>query len=291
MDKKHTKRQHFVPRFLLKRFSFNGGEVYVFDRKSNKIFSANINTICYENDLYEEKWRNSNPVLGKYVLDNRLENYFTDVEGKASSLFKSVSERCLKKERQIILSKSEREILTEFVATLYLRNPANLYSIRDYYKGVEGEVQVRELIQMVDVLFEKLNWGSSESLIEFSKVSSMFNSDIDDSPLKVESERIIKLKYYYWYSPDNLFITSSFPMHIVSTDGERFDRIILPISPSLAIVLFYSQLPYTTEGLVLTPRYNDLLATMKIYTKTYPVEIARFFISNNMDYLSRLSWN
>ena len=57
MKKQHTTKQHYVPRFLLKQFSGDDNHVFVLNRTNNKIWRKSVDSICYENDIYDEKWK------------------------------------------------------------------------------------------------------------------------------------------------------------------------------------------------------------------------------------------
>lgn len=50
---KLTKRQHFVPRTYLKRFTFKGDSIWCFSREGNSIFSSSIEDICVSRYFYE----------------------------------------------------------------------------------------------------------------------------------------------------------------------------------------------------------------------------------------------
>ena len=78
MNKQHTAKQHYVPRFLLKQFSSDENHVFVLNRMINKTYRTTADSICYANDIYDEKWKDAIEELGKYVLDNQIEEYLAD---------------------------------------------------------------------------------------------------------------------------------------------------------------------------------------------------------------------
>ena len=137
----HTKRQHYVPQFLLRNFSTNSKTVYVWDRRKEKGFSTSLDNICYETDLYEVKWRNNKPELGEYILDNKIEKEFSILEGKTATLFKDISQK-IKTSNKILLSENQKEVLIEFITTLYLRNPVKMAEIKAQYDDVDTEPQM-----------------------------------------------------------------------------------------------------------------------------------------------------
>lgn len=99
-NQNHTKRQHYVPQFLLKNFSVDGKRVTVWDRKQRVFFESGVKDICCLDDLYEVKWKDSNPKLGTYVLDNKLEKEFSQAEGSASSVIKHIIEKPMVQRRE-----------------------------------------------------------------------------------------------------------------------------------------------------------------------------------------------
>lgn len=86
--KQHTERQHFVPCFYLDCFSDEDGYVYVLDVEKEQIRKQNIKDICVVKNLYETKWENANKSLGKYVLDNQVEQGLSRLESRTSPILK-----------------------------------------------------------------------------------------------------------------------------------------------------------------------------------------------------------
>lgn len=288
MSEPHTKRQHFVPQFLLKNFSMDGKRVIVWDRKQRVFFETGVKDICYLDDLYEVKWKDSNPKLGTYVLDNKLEEEFSQTEGRASSVIKHIIERANGTETRIIFNKEEKSIIYDFVTVLYLRNPAKMAEIQDYYDGVENEPGFDTMRRGTEYIFEQWGWGSPKSIFEYSIKSTIFSKEVDGSPYKVEFERISALRYVFWRSKNEKFVTASFPMHIVSFDKENFDRIVIPISSSLSLVLFRGDFPGLEEGIILDPDDNVIEFNMKWFMKTYSIANARFFIAKDEKSIKQL---
>ena len=289
MKKQHTTKQHFVSKFLLKLFSYDGKHVYVLDRKqNNKIYKKNIDNFCYENDIYDEKWVDTIEQLGKYVLDNKIEDYFADLEDKIAPVLKEVNKKAANGERNIRLSEDNLHLLFEFMATLYLRNPYIFKGILDYYNGVENEPEVDAVLQATEYLFDIFKWGSPKALLAFSKKIGIISNDITGSPYNVVYERISNMKYVFWYSERGDFVTSSFPLHIMAADGEHAERIMMPVSDKLVVVLF-DPLPFPyAEGIVIDMDSNILNWNMALYFKSYSKEMAHFFIAKNEESLKRL---
>lgn len=279
----HTTHQHYVPEFLLKRFSTNGKEIYEWDRRKNQIRRKDANSSCVVNDLYEEKWNAANPRLDKYVLDNQLEKYFTELEGRTATLFRKIDHEILIGSDKVVLNEAESKLLTEFITTLYLRNPLFLTWNKKYYQGVDEEPQVKPVIELVEELFDKSGLGSAQSLIKHSITLTAFSKEIEGSPYNVEYNMIKEMRPLYWYSEDSLFVTSSFPLQFVVSDSKQYDRILLPISSHVAIVLF-RELPFLTEeGMVLKPGRIGIINNMKLFLGKFFSDFARFVIGESED--------
>ena len=118
MSKQHTVKQHYVPRFLLKQFSSDENHVFVLNRMLNKTYRTSADSICYENDVYDEKWKDVIEELGKYVLDNQIEEYFADLESKTSPLVKHIIVLIESGTHNVKLSKEEHDIISEFIKVI-----------------------------------------------------------------------------------------------------------------------------------------------------------------------------
>src|SRR5574344_1167297 len=69
-----TKKQHYVPQFLLKNFTPNGESIFCYDKIENRISMRKIDNVACENYFYETTDR---PV-------NEIENKLSTIEGKTS---------------------------------------------------------------------------------------------------------------------------------------------------------------------------------------------------------------
>lgn len=289
MKKQHTKRQHYVSEFLLRQFTYNGSDAYILDKEqNNKIFNQNVHNVCFQKDLYEQKWEDSNEKLGTYVLDNQIEDGFAKLEVDVSVIFRRIIQVIRSGEASIELSNQERVCIAEFVATLYLRHPYVMKNILEYYEGVEKEGAVKNLLAVIEYIFEKMELGSAQSLFEYSKKAGIFNKDIEDSPCYVELGKMKKMPFVFWYSKDIDFVIASFPFYVSSLDGRNFHRIVFPIAYDVAIV-FFDKMPYPLkQGLVLEPDKKNVEEEMKCYVREYSEKLSRFYISRSEGQLRKL---
>ena len=250
-----------------------------------------VDSICYENDIYDEKWKGVDKKLGKYVLDNKIEARLADLEAKASPLIKQIVVSIKSGDGCVRFTEEEHGLISEFITTLYLRNPYTLKSIVDYYQGVEDELDCEAMMYVVNYLFNTAKWGDPKSLLAYSIKAGIFSKEIEGSPYNIEYKQISNLKYVFWYAKEGGIITSSFPLHIISADGERVERIICPLSSEVALVLFGS-IPYPLkEGMVIEIDENNLRWNMHLFYRTYSKEMARLFIAKDEETLNRIKKN
>ena len=291
MKKQHTTKQHYVPRFLLKQFSGDDNHVFVLNRMSNKIYRTSVDSICYENDIYDEKWEGVIEELGKYVLDNQIEDHLADLEAKVSPLIKQIVVSIKSGDRRVRFTEEKQGLISEFIITLYLRNPYMLKTIIDYYDEVADEQDCEAMMYVVNYLFDTAKWGNPRSLLVYSIKAGIFSKEIEGSPYNITYKQISNLKYVFWYAKEGGIITSSFPLHIFSADGERVERIICPLSSEVALVLFDS-IPYPLkEGMVIEIDENNLRRNMSLFYRTHSKEIARLLIAQDEETLNRIKKN
>ncbi len=288
MERKHTERQHTVPKFLLKNFSSNGKTVRMWDRVINSLLYRAVGDACVVNDIYDVKWKNASPSLGPYVLENKIEKSFVEEEGRMAALTKRIENDIISGNKTISLSADEEDLLFDFLTSLLLRTVVMQKSLGVFYGDTDAAPELDEIRNATENIFDLFNWGSAESLFNYLPKYIAFCKEIEGSPYNVERERFGRLKYVFWYSPEEEFVISSFPLMISIDEKDNIKRVLLPISSRVAIVLFDELSELIQEGMVLTPGVECIRYNMLIYAKEYSKEVARFFIAKNEETLNRL---
>jgi len=103
------KTQHYVPQFVLKNFCVNENEqIYVFDKKTEKVFSTHIKNIAAENGFYNLKMGGAT-----YSAEQNLGN----LETVAANLIDKIN----KEETLANISSDEKLILSIFIAAQIAR--------------------------------------------------------------------------------------------------------------------------------------------------------------------------
>lgn len=83
--KPSSKKHHYVPQFLLRRFSHDGGKsIHAYDTRDKKHFTTNIENIAHQNHFHEFDW-------GEYVVS--IEEWLASVEAMVAPSFESLLAR------------------------------------------------------------------------------------------------------------------------------------------------------------------------------------------------------
>lgn len=109
--------QHYVPRSYLKHFADSKGKeyfVYVYDKKENRFFKANIKKICTEIDLYT--LREDNPITKDLFAIERI--YSDGLEPLYTKAYEILTNHNI-----LEISPLQRSEILLGIFQLYIRNP------------------------------------------------------------------------------------------------------------------------------------------------------------------------
>lgn len=286
MKENHTYHQHYIPQFYLRNFADKTEKAYVLNRQDNRITHSRIKKIGFQNDIYETKWEGANPILGKYVLDNQIEQKFGDIESKAATIIKDIIDR-VKTVREIQLNQHSREVLCEFLALLYLRNPMVFNQLQKDYSDIDKEPGMIPVIQVVANLLNDIGMGGVNSLLTHSVKTGIFDKTIPGSPAYEEYAHIESMNWLFWLSKEGGFCTCDYPLIIDYDDDLIWQRVVFPLSAKVACVLFEKNFPLICKNRVIEVRPDFVSSINERYTRLSP-KLARFIISGNEAVLLRL---
>jgi len=200
MDNK-VRLQHYVPKVYLKNFSdFNGKEhyIWVFDKKTQKIFQTNIKDIAFEEEFYnkwdedqkvEQKMREIETEFGKAVeklIQVKDLNKITPMEKRHISKF-IASQMIRTKESRVELEELPKALLERFGDNISDKLKMELESSleKDSLRKLHGEM-ILENFSYYENILNQMKWIliSNKSKSPFWSSDNpvvMFNS-IDHSP-------------------------------------------------------------------------------------------------------------
>jgi hypothetical protein len=238
-----TKRQHYVPRLLLKHFCPDEQTIYATNLKTNKSFFANIMKIAQEKYFYD-----LNTDKGKVSLEKQ----FADLEDKTAPII----DKIVKTESIAWLEDQDKRIIEDFILCQF-------YRTRQYVN------RVKKFLQTNDVpLFDVVGADGNVRKQIFSKdieiddnvakiIGHNFLSDIEHD--QAVRDAIASMEWLLVKSPDGItFITSDNPSVLNNEkadlekrqDSTGFDlphsQIFLPISSKLMLTL--TAKPMTEEA-------------------------------------------
>lgn len=159
MKKKEPKRQHYVPKFYLRRFSKkcdNKEEIYVYDKIRNNVFKVNIKNVALENDFYT-----NTDFEDKYFL----EKFFgKNIEPLMESILKEVVQICSSYNvisSNYVISDRLKLDLAYIIAFQFLRGK---YTLEAAYR-IAPRI-AREMISQVRAISRYKNFGFYQNLYE-----------------------------------------------------------------------------------------------------------------------------
>ena len=125
MDKK-KRRNHFVPRMLLKNFTDEDGKLYFFDRrlKEKRILKTTPDALYRERDLYVVRDEDGN-------RDDSAEDRFAEFEREAAPVFDKII-TAVRDVKDPALNSSERETLDRYIYFQWARVPDTSGPILDH---------------------------------------------------------------------------------------------------------------------------------------------------------------
>ena len=234
-----TEREHYVPRFYLKRFINQKGQISVYDFEKNCFFSASPKTLFFENNLYETPFENANEKLGQFVVQNDIENVFEREESKYSKLLKDIEYRCSNPQNAeaLILSSSEKDLLCELAINFLLRNPKNMETLNLSY--LDDDFLNSDFYIALNELLEKMKIGGAESICKAAQKKVMLTNEFKGAFPGELVKSIRKLCFSFYYAKENEFISSDMPVCFgtdIAIVGDDKTCLYLALSPRVAVL-------------------------------------------------------
>lgn len=220
----YTVREHYVPKFYLKKFSTNKKQLYQLDISNNSPPKpVSINSIAYEIDTYELKDSD-----GEYIKRNLLEKHLSGLEGISSKYYKSIEAKAFNHQNltcHSFLTTEEKAILIFFTALMYTRNPQTI----NLAKETANECFGKELSS---------NTCDNIAILSCLPIYKKFNEN-DKSLLMMLIDKYFSNKAFHIYVSTNAcFWTSDFPVILFGDNNcNRVDAIYFPLSSRLALEL------------------------------------------------------
>ncbi len=273
MNKKETKRQHFVPKTYLRKFSIERkeGQYQIFAAPKNnieKIFPANIASICVHNNLYT--------LLGETEEERMLiEKFYGDsYESKYNKMYEILTDDNFRD-----ISKEDNEFIVSSIITMFFRTTRLISEHNDLmYRVFERIVQMCEHTGKDYYMFENekfmLNGRSAEQLLFDHKKESrvphvITQLDVALRLIQIRKNNSISVVKIKQNGPE--FITSDNPVTLYNFDSRHiapFDptnTISMPLNGQYKVIVY----PYPSFGYISRMHHNDTLSYSEVLTTGY----------------------
>ena len=149
-----TRKQHYIPRFYLERFTDSSRKLWIYDASRDIVFEKSPEGACVRTDLYETEWIEANEKLGKYVLPNDIEDLYSRYEAEFSAFLRELDHILIRDQllNASICSAKNRRLMFRFIANLLFRNPKTMeeYKLSEVDTGILGEDGTNELCEILD---------------------------------------------------------------------------------------------------------------------------------------------
>ena len=228
MKKQEPRKHHYIPRFILKNFNDDKGQVNYWDIKKNKLEKRNIKSVFMNIDMYRDETINEQD-------PTQIESKFSIFECEIAKL---ISEKILNKS-EITLKKSELEQLRIFITLLAFRSNSRM---NQYINNSFNESTRDTLLKyQPDGNFEKLWRRELDILATCRSYEEIEQSDLIDPIIKLDFFN--DLKGFYMTFVDarggEFLLSDIYPTLEVFpiTDINIHLHCILPLSPTRMLLL------------------------------------------------------
>lgn len=228
--------QHYVPQFLLRQFGNAKEQVFVFNKRTGKVFQTHARNIAAEKNFYDFNIKGS---------DVTLEKSLGELEGKTQEILRVIIE----KQSLGQLKRKHRTLLSSFIATQLVRTRATRNIMQELGNSLAAE-------------FLRRAAGDAEQL---KAVDDFIGPPIDENRRAMEHARLISkasvefapmIREKTWWlgrtTKQNPFVIGDHPiglqnslMRMMHPDSPRGTlglrspgvEIYLPLSPTLTLIM------------------------------------------------------
>lgn len=258
-----THKQHFVPAFYLRAWASDwkdkGFKIKIFDKETNQEDYRNPEgtSICHSHDFYEKP---------NAIIDNKIENWLGNIESQVSTVRNKINNKSIRPDELIEMFlflehavKSRKNGKNEDFNSEEVLKEAKLFeTFKDVFEEVMNNIKLFMSIQYVRTpsalarFCKQMEFNEKQIKTPFEMIEAFQTSSLKD--------RILKLKYSFLYIPRKLQpnyrfstsdnpcvdyeINSDFQPFFASQIGESNVVMLMPLSPSVLIVLYSENFNY-----------------------------------------------
>ena len=266
-EKKITKRQHYVPQIYLKSFSSDKKCLWSYPlNQMENGKSVPIRSVCFENYLYEICNND-----GKPEVTNWIENVLSQLEGTFSTKLRELERKAFHQEnykKKCFLTTQEKLFWKLYIAVQITRSPIILEVTRTVAKAQFGgqlnDNQINNLALLLCLpFFGKLKAEDKNAfnLILRPLENMSISVGVDESGTLFTSDNPV-----YCYTPDREDLTKI----------EEYEKIVVPLTPNLVLLMFGGELAKEYDRNRLFPLDDEAQESIRLsiaYSASLPAEI------------------
>jgi hypothetical protein len=218
-----TKRQHYVPQFYLRNFSFNENQIFVFDKNQQKVFTSAIGSVASAKFFYE--WDTLNSIVGEQFIETK----FSKFESLISVILKDLILSLENSSFSQIINRTKHDI-AEFIWYQMIRNP-------------EARIVGRQLHEIIMKSLDEDDTTKNKSKIFDEKAEHVKILLLGDVSMKVK-RLVSKIWIIVKNETNQSFYTSDNPVvHYTHQELHHLaHEIFYPISPKFGLLILYRDL-------------------------------------------------
>ena len=237
--KQITRKQHYIPRLLLKNFCDNDGKLAVYNTKHHTFSRKTPAQICYRNYLYETKYEFSMDGVKyeNYFFLNQIEQKLSELEAEATDIIRKIISLCnddLNKEA-LICSSAEKEKLLRFILNLFLRNPIIMkeYSLDKPQSNYLSIPDIREMKELLDSY--DMSDIANQMIVSIQKLFFIFSDTLKN---KINTNNIT-----FFVSKESRLVFSDLPLVFGAVNSDSY-VVFAPISPYCCVHYYENKTPH-----------------------------------------------
>jgi Protein of unknown function (DUF4238) len=151
-------KHHYVPQFLLRNFTGEKGQLYVFDKLTEKTFQSTTGNVAAEGGFYDFELGGDR---------HSMEAHLSQIESRTASIISSI----LRDQSLARLTRVDRETVSLFAAIQQVRVNSVRHRIRSINVGIRGELARR----MIDA--EKVLPALDDAGVKFQAISLIHRAE------------------------------------------------------------------------------------------------------------------
>ncbi|MGI6535995.1 MAG: DUF4238 domain-containing protein [Eggerthellaceae bacterium] len=237
-----TKRQHYIPRFYLRRFTNSDGQLHAYRRDEGRSFITTPENVCAENYLYEvdlSKVKNSEAAHSH--LDNCIENQLSGAEGRLAPLYEQLIQCCESKSFKSKEYLDGRLAVCLLAASIVVRHPAMLGEDRGYARELVKDVEANGgITEQEQAMLDQFGLGDNlEPIADITIMQTLLFSTYSNAPIQGIYQALADKRMTIVEAPISMrFITTSMPVYFLEVEEEPFcfNQAFIPLSYKYAAV-------------------------------------------------------